>query len=474
MIIGREKQRQELLGLLKSDESKFCAVYGRRRVGKTFIVNETLKGEFSFVHTGLSKASKREQISEFCESLFRFGLKRQRVPGTWYAAFHLLEDFLAGVNKEKKVVFIDELPWLDTPKSSFLSAFEHFWNGWAALRGDIVLIVCGSATSWIIKNLFSNHGGLHDRITNKIHLQPFSLNECEQYASNMGLALSRKDLTEAYMIMGGIPYYWGYLRAGESLAQNIDRMFFSADAPLQGEFEALYRSLFKSPAIYMNIVEALAKRRSGLLREEILSITKAEDNEVFQKALKELEQCGFLRKYTMLGYKSKNALYQLIDNFTLFHFQFIATKGSHSTNLWSDSQFTPAHNAWAGLAFERVCLQHISQIKGALGIQGVSSQVYSWTYRPKEADSVGAFQIDLLLDRSDRIINICEMKFTDDEYSMSAADDKALRQRIARFTEQTGTRKAIHPVLVTTYGISNSGYRSVFQRIITLDQLFAV
>ncbi|MCR4664408.1 MAG: hypothetical protein K5660_03480 [Paludibacteraceae bacterium] len=249
-------------------------------------------------------------------------------------------------------------------------------------------------------------------------------------------------------------------------------MFFAQDAPLQNEYDALYRSLFKRPDIYMQIVEALTKHRAGLLREQILKATGADDNEVFQRALRELEQCGFIRKYNMFDYKAKNALYQLIDNFTLFHFQHIATNIPQDEHYWSDMRFSGRYNVWAGLAFERLCLLHSQQIKQSLGISGIQCNVYSWTYMPKGGADDSSFQIDMLIDRIDRIVNICEMKYADEEYVMNADEDRRLRQRISRFIEHTRTRKAVHPVLVTTYGLSRNGYASVFQHIITLDDLF--
>lgn len=473
MLIGREKQQQELLDLLKRDESQFCAIYGRRRVGKTYLVKQTFQNQFAFTHSGLSEATKEEQLWEFRESLRSAGVKKCKLPKTWFEAFHLLEDHLASLPQAKKIVFIDELPWLDTPKSRFLPAFEHFWNGWASMRDDIVLIVCGSATSWILENIVNNHGGLHNRLTLQIHLQPFRLYECELYMQSNNILLSRKDIAEAYMIMGGVPYYWSYLRRGESLSQNIDRMFFGEAAPLQNEFKALYKSLFKRADIYMKIVKALTKRRAGLLREEILKETGAEEGEQFQCAMRELEECGFIRKYNMYEYKTKNALYQLIDNFTLFHFQHIVANEPRDNHYWSNRWLSGDLNAWAGLAFERLCLLHAPQIKQALGISGVVSNFYSWTFKPRKDDkTIGGFQIDMLIDRDDRVINICEMKYTDDEYAVTAEDDRLLHQRISRFMAKTQTKKTIHPVLITTYGLSPNGYASIYQRTITLEDLF--
>lgn len=473
MLIGRERQQRELLDLLNRDESQFCAIYGRRRVGKTYLVKQTFQNQFAFTHTGVSEATKDEQLWEFRESLRSAGMKKCKLPKTWFEAFHFLEEHLASLPQAKKIVFIDELPWLDTPKSRFLPAFEHFWNSWANMRDDIVLIVCGSATSWILENIINNHGGLHNRLTLQIHLHPFHLRECELYMQSNNILLSRKDISEAYMILGGVPYYWSYLRRGESLTQNIDRMFFAEDAPLKNEFKALYKSLFKRADIYVKIVEALTKRRAGLLREEILKESGVEEGEQFQCAMRELEECGFIRKYNMFEYKTKNALYQLVDNFTLFHFQHIAPNESQDNHYWSNRRLSGSLDSWAGLAFERLCFSHAPQIKQALGITGVVSNFYSWTYKPSKEDlHTDGFQIDMLIDRDDRIINICEMKYSKDEYVVTAEEDRLLHRRIARFMEKTQTKKTIHPILITSYGLSQNGYASIYQRTITLDDLF--
>lgn len=470
MLIGRDEERKELLSLLEKDESQFCAVYGRRRVGKTYLVKETFENNFTFFHTGVANAKREEQLVEFRESLRQAGLKRCKMPRTWFEAFHLLEKVLENSKDKKKVVFIDELPWMDTPKSMFVSALEHFWNGWANMHNDIILIVCGSATSWIVKKIFRNHGGLHNRLTSQIYLRPFNLNECEQYANSLKISMTRKDITEAYMIMGGVPYYWSLLRRDESLAQNIDRLFFSENGRLANEIDALYASLFKRPEPYLNIVTALATRKKGLTRKEILTETGLTDNSVFTRTLFELEQCSFVRKYKVLGKKERDAVYQLMDNYTLFYFQYMVNNDKHDPHFWTNNIDKQSHDVWAGLSFERVCLWHLPQIKQALGISGVNSTAHAWR---TEADKnhEGA-QIDLLIDRNDGVINLCEMKFSADEYQIDKEEDAKLRRRKTVFKQVTQTRKAIHTTMITTYGTAHNAYWNNIQSEITINDLF--
>ena len=278
----------------------------------------------------------------------------------------------------KKVVFIDELPWMDTVRSNFIRALDHFWNNWATARKDIVLVVCGSATSWIIDHIVMNYGGLHNRITKKIHLRPFTLRECELYCESQHLGYKRHLIMEAYMALGGIPYYWSFLQKGLSVAQNLDRIFFDEDGELVQEYDALYASLFKNPKVHISIIQALSTKKAGMMRNELVERSRTSDNNQFSKALKELEQCGFIRKYSYFGKKAKDAMYQLIDNYTLFYFQFVRKNENGDRRFWTSMYNSPLHNAWAGIAFERVCLQHLEQIKQGLGFEAVISTAHSF------------------------------------------------------------------------------------------------
>ena len=458
--------------MLEKEEPQFCVVYGRRRVGKTYLVRETFANRFAFQHTGLANATKKEQLREFKESLRASGMRVGATPKSWYEAFGMLQQHLAALPAGKKVVFIDELSWLDTPKSNFVSALEHFWNGWVTARSekDIVLIVCGSATSWLMSKVIQNRGGLHNRLTWQIYLRPFTLCECRQYALHMRLDLSDRDLLEAYMVMGGIPYYWSFMRRGESLAQNIDRLFFADDAPLASEYNALYPSIFKNSAPHTFVIEALTKKKAGMTRKQLLEATGMSDNAVFNRAVEELEQCNFIRRYRAFGKKEKDVMFQLMDNFTLFHFRYIAENTHHDEHYWSHTIDSPRHASWAGLAFERVCLWHLPQMLRALGIDGVVTSAQSWRTAPN--DQHEGTQIDLLIDRNDGIINLCEMKFAETEYSIGKSENAQLRKRKALFKEVSNTRKAVHITMVTTYGLKHNAYSGDIQNEITMSDLF--
>ena len=471
MIIGRKEEQAELRLAYESEYSEFVAVTGRRRIGKTFLVRETFDYTFAFQHSGLANQKTRIQLQEFRQSLIKCGLKKCRVPADWFDAFFLLSDLLDQQGKGKKVVFIDELPWMDAARSNFVSALEHFWNAYASARKDILLIICGSATSWIINNVFRNHGGLHNRVTHRIHLAPFTLGECEQYAKSRHLAMSRYDILGCYMVMGGIPFYWSLLERGRSLAQNIDALFFSPMGKLHYEYSELYDSLFRNPEPYLQVVSTLGTKRIGMTREELVNEGRITNNGQLSRILEDLEACGFVRKYVYQGIKRSNAIFQLVDNYTLFYYKFLHDNADVDENYWSVNVNTPIRNSWEGLAFERVCFEHIRQIKQALGISGVSTRVYSWRVTDDPVYGEGA-QIDMVIDRSDQVVNLCEMKFSTKEYAIEKADDDNLRHKAGRFRETQKSHKAVHLTFITPFGVKRNMYQYSVQNVITADDLF--
>ncbi|MBR1469698.1 MAG: ATP-binding protein [Prevotella sp.] len=470
MLIGRVNEQNKLREAFESNQSEFIAVYGRRRIGKTYLIRETFHHAFTFTHTGLAKRNTREQLQNFLFSLRDQGMKKATLPSNWLEAFNLLSMLIKESKDKRKVIFIDELPWMDAQGSSFLSAIEHFWNSFASARKDVVLIVCGSATSWIINKIVKNREGLHNRLTLRIHLQPFTLNECEQYAKKLRLGLNRHQLLETYMILGGIPYYWSLLSKEKSLSQNIDSLFFERNGELRGEFSELYASLFKYPDKYTAIIETLGKKKAGMTRSEIVKESKIPYNGQISTILDDLENCGFIRKYTSIGKKTKDSVFQLIDQYTLFYFKFIQNNPVNDENFWSKSINKPIYNNWTGLAFERLCLLHSRQIKEALGISGIISSEYSWKV-DGTADESGA-QIDLLIDRSDGVINLCEIKFSKTAFRITKSYNSDLQRKRMRFIEATHTKKAVHITMITSEGLVRNSYSDEILSQVTADALF--
>lgn len=470
MLIGREEEIKLLQEAYDSAESEFVAIYGRRRIGKTYLVRETLQDKFTFSHSGVAKLPARKQLHAFYNSLVEQGYKPSQMPTNWLDAFHDLSMCLAERSEPKKVIFLDELPWMDTHKSDFLPAFEHFWNNWASARKDILLIVCGSATSWIINKIVNNHGGLHDRLSYSIKLNPFSLSECKKYAESMEVKMSQQQIVEAYMVFGGVPYYWSKLNKKFSLAQNIDRMFFVENAIFENEFDNLYSSLFRKPEPYIKLIAALGKKKIGMTREELSSHTGIAQNGNMSKYLSELTACGFIRSYTPYGKQSKYSVYQLIDNYTLFYYRFLASKKIKEENYWIKSQNTTTYHNWCGLAFERVCLLHIRQIKKALGISNVISDEYSWR-TPPYADLPGV-EIDLLIDRADKAFNLCEMKYTTGKFTIDKKYSEVLRNKVQRLYDVTKTRNSVFLTIISANGLTANAYANDIAYTLTSDDLF--
>ena len=468
-IIGREKEKAALKQYLESGVPEFLVVYGRRRIGKTFLIREYFGGKFDFHVTGLANGNKEDQLRVWNAAIVDSFGEPVKHASNWLDAFALLKSNLSAIKGNKrKIVFIDETPWLDTPKSGFLAALEHFWNGWASGRPDIFLIICGSATSWVVKNLFKSRGGLHNRVTRRMRLLPFTLKETEEYLTEKEFNIGRYRICEAYMIFGGVPYYLSLLTKGLSIPQNVDALCFQDDGPLRGEFQEIYSTLFKNSEKYITIVTALSSKAKGLTREEIICETGLSSGGGLTQTLEELELCGFIRSYPNLLMDDNLCLYQLTDPFSLFHLRFMKGKRPRNPRFWTSNLESPSLSAWKGYAFEQVCLAHSEQIKQTLGISAISTETSSWRSRRSKPGA----QIDLLFDRKDGIINLCEIKYYKAEYAIQQKEEVALRNKIAVFEEETGTRKAVHLTMVTTYGITANAHSGVVQTEVVLDNLF--
>ena len=470
MIIGRRKEILKLQNAYKDDKSHLIAVSGRYRVGKTFLINETFNNNFTFKVKGIVQGNRNQHLLNFYNSLISLGYEG-RIPENWIEAFYEFSRILEKNKDERKVLFFDELSWMDTPKSDFLMALENFWNNWACPRHDIVLIICGSSPSWILNKIIHNKGGLYNRLTDTIRLKPFNLYECEQFINKNNLIANKYDILEYYMILGGIPFYLEKLQKGLSLSQNIDAMFFDEDPILEGEFDHLFASIFKKPKDYIQIIKVLAQKKIGMTRQELSKISGIENSGAFSKKLEELESCGFIRIYRQYGNKNKDSLIQLIDNFTLFYFRFL-NNTHNERNYWSKHIESPERRAWCGLAFERVCLQHINQIIKKLGITGVSSDYCSWHCEANDNDIKRVSQIDLLIDRNDRVINLCEIKYSKEAYEINKEYEQKLRTKLNNFAKVTKTKSSLHLTIISPFGLKMNNYSNIIQSVVTAEDLF--
>ena len=473
-IIGREYEQRLFESICEEREAKMVAVYGRRRVGKTFLIKEFFHNEFDFVFTGSYETPTSVQLALFHQELQKHTKQELPIPKNWFEAFDRLRVYLGSLSKERIVLFFDELPWMDTPKSNFLTAFSYFWNNWASTREGLKLFICGSSTSWMMDKIIGAKGGLYNRCSHTIYLSPFTLNEVERQLQHRGIVWTRYQIAEAYMIFGGIPYYIDMLDKSQPFAQNIDNLFFRQGAPLRTEYEFLFRSLFKEATLHRQIIEVLSSSGKGLTLQEIKDELSLSSGGTITKVLKDLQLCDFIRAYKSIGKQTKGMMYQLTDLFTLFHLRFLVKQTGQDQHYWTNLD-EATHDAWAGYAFEMVCLHHIPQIKKKLGITGVLTNAYSWSTKPLKDKDGGEWkgaQIDLLLDRADQVINVCEMKYSKHPYAISEAYDKRLRERLFTFKHHTKCKSALHITFVTTFGLARNMYSNCVQSEVLLDDLF--
>ncbi len=473
-LIGRKEAYQKLDRCMARTEAQLIIVCGRRRVGKTYLVNQYFKKRFDFKLTGAYKASQEIQLENFSLELSRRRGQPYSALSSWREAFFQLRDYLSELpDDEKHVVFLDEMPWMDSPNSGFLPAFEYFWNAFGSAMDNLILIVCGSSASWIAEHIEQNKGGLFNRKTCKIQLEPFSLSETEAYLKTIGIEWSRYEITQCYMVLGGIPYYLSFLAPDLSLNENIDSLFFQKSAELSDEFDQLYRTLFEHSEDYIAIVKALSQKRIGLTKREIAVQSSRPYNGELSKKIRNLVDSGFVRENSFFGKEKRDQLYQLADYFTLFYFRFVRDHYGIDERFWSHSYDSQSRYAWAGLTFEQVCRDHVDQIKQGLGISGVLSKVSTWYARPdpEEGQSSGA-QIDMIIDRKDHVITLCEIKYSIQEFEIDKEYDRNLRNKIWTFRDRTKTRKTLHLAMITTFGVTKGKNSSIVSGQVTLDDLF--
>lgn len=465
-IIGREQEYEKITTYLNSRRAEFVAIYGRRRVGKTFLVRSYFKDKFDFYTTGVIDGTREEELAVFYNSLCDYGYTGSQ-PKNWIETFYALYTLLKTKKRRKRcVVFIDELPCFDTQHSGFVRAFGHFWNNYASRLGNIFLVVCGSATSWIVRNIIDNRGGLHNRITHEMHIHSFNLHDTELFFKAHKAKWTQLAITQMYMALGGVPYYLEMIDFGRSVAENIDALFFAPDAELRREYGRLFKSLYRHPDQYMEIIALLSENKSGLTRKEISERLKLNSGSHLSNMLDDLVNCDFLRRYSN-GTKRNSCIYQVVDFYTLFYHQFCKQKTSDKM-LWQHSINTPKQNTWYGLAFERICLCHVWQILYALHLDTVRTECFSW----RSSTSPDKVQIDLVIDRIGGQTCICEIKYSQSEYNLTSAEETKIRNRIATYSGEMKPKDGVIGILITTFGLANKQATDTIQHIVTLNKLF--
>jgi uncharacterized protein len=473
-IAGRKAEIAHLNGLLNKPRSEFVAVYGRRRIGKTFLIRQVYSNHLVFECSGINNRSLKMQLESFWSALFDLGAidQTQPYPNSWLQAFSLLKAYLNQLpTEQKKVVFLDEISWFDTQRSGFLAALDQFWNQYCTKRPDIILVICGSAASWIIQKVVNDRGGLHNRITTHIALQPFKLSETKAFLEMQGLHLVHRDILLLYMCVGGVPFYLVDLPRGSSVPQILDYLLLGSGARLKNEFRNLYAALFSNYMLHEKLVAALASKNRGLTRSELVLTAQVESGGGISTALEELIACGFVQRIRPIATKQEDALYRLIDEFSLFHYKFLHQLPEETS--WAQLCAQQSWHIWAGFAFESTCIKHVASIKKALGISGMVTNTYSWQIRGDEQQS--GTQVDLILDRADACINLVEAKFLKAPFEITAAYADQLREKSHIFKTKTKTQKNVFITLISSSGArKNAHYLSVIDQEIELEALFDV
>lgn len=468
-IAGRGREKAILQQLTESKDAELLAVYGRRRVGKTYLISRYF-GKFAVEFTGTKDLPAKQQLANFATAL-----GTPKTPANWQEAFLLLRKKLErSRSNRKQVVFFDELPWIASRRSGFLSAFEHFWNSWGSRQDHLLFVVCGSAAAWMIRRIVHDKGGLHGRVTRTMQLAPFNLCETHDYLRTRKFPNHHAQTLELYMALGGIPHYLHLAQPNLSAAQNIDALCFEPDAPLRNEFNEIYASLFENHERHLRIIRALAKVQQGLTRAEVQQKTRIESGGTLSQTLDELYRSGFIGITIPFGRTQRDSLFRLTDEFSLFHQRWIhgSKQSEGGGNHWLLLRSAPRWNAWSGFAFENICLKHVNQIKAALGIGALQTESSAWRYSPKLAKERGA-QIDLLIDRNDGIINLCEMKYSAMPFTITKKYAEDLRNKLLVFQTATKTNKALFLTMVTTNGVSDNAYsQELVNNRVGIDTLF--
>jgi AAA+ ATPase superfamily predicted ATPase len=472
-LIGRNNEKKLLQEAMESGAPELIALFGRRRVGKTFLIRQYLAKSLVFEFVGTRNAKLAAQLENFRKALGEAigSTKIYQTPASWADAFDQLSHYLTPkLVVGRSVVFLDEFPWFSTHKSGFLPAFDHWWNSWGTKQSNLVVVICGSAASWMIQNIVNNKGGLHNRITRKIRLLPFNLKETEEFLDALNVNMDRYQILQLYMVMGGIPHYLKEVKKGESSTQAIDRICFTKDGLLASEFKNLYHSLFDDAIRHLAVVRALAGNNSGLTRTEIIEQTRLTSGGTISGLLEELIESGFVMDWQPYDKKSKDTLYKLADEFTHFYLKFIEMNKSSGDGIWQNFATGQSWKSWSGVAFERVCLKHIPQVKKELGIQSIYTEESAWRFLPKKGKGA---QIDLLLDRKDFVINLCEIKYSESEFVIDKGYAGELENKRDLFKSQTKTKKSIFLTVISTFGIKDNEYaKRLIQNSLTMDVLY--
>ncbi len=471
IMVGRQQQTQQINELINSPKSEFIGVLGRRRVGKTFLIDSVLGEYFCFQMTGIQDQSTAEQLENFNRKLFLYSKAayQSTAPKNWGEAFFQLRMYLDTLPKKKKqVIFLDELPWISTSNSGFLQQLAHLWNDYLSKHQHFILVVCGSASSWIKKHITNDKGGLHNRLTATIHLEPFTLAETKAFLYAKNIKLTHQEIAKIYMAMGGIPYYLDDIKRGETATKAIERMCFEENGRLTNEYNNLYKALFYNATHHELIVSALAGSQKGMLRSEILAKTKIQDGGPFTRAMIDLLDCGFVGTLSQFGQKKREEVYRLRDEYTAFYHRFIKLQKRYESGMWALQASSQNYKIWLGYAFELLVHRHIDKVRSKLGISGIYSEIAT-LYQNETLP----MQIDLLINRKDNAVNFCEIKHYESGFVFDKKKHKEITQKLQLFKQILGKRKQVFYTFISNQeAVQNEYSLELIDNVVLLDDLF--
>ncbi len=476
--ISREQEYTLLNKLCHSKHAELIAVYGRRRVGKTFLIRNLLNEfEISLEATGMKNGTLKQQLTHFTSALSKtfFNNLPIQTLNSWEDAFALLSEKVNELPKNKKIViFLDELPWLATKRSKLLEYLDYYWNTQWSKNNNFKLICCGSAASWMLNNLINAKGGLYNRVTRSLLLEPFTLTQTKEFLNSRHLKLKNKEVLDCYMVAGGVPFYLEQFQKGLSVTQNIEKMCFQKDGLLFDEFPRIFKALFDQADVNFNIVKAASAQQYGISREDLLRKIKMKSGGTFNKRIEELIASGFIAKFIPYGMKKKSMYYRVVDEYTLFYLRWIEPAKQQTyiiKNYWTQRVDKPEWRSWSGYAFESICYKHIDQIGKKLGLRNIPYFAGNWRRQASNPKEEGA-QIDLLFDRDDGVITLCEIKYSKNDFTLDKATALNLTKKIRVFEKHTKTKKHIQLALVTTHKLKHNIWsEELIDNVVTLDDI---
>jgi uncharacterized protein len=472
-MVGRIEELAQLKAFLNSNKSEFITILGRRRIGKTYLIDQAYEHNMCFAVTGIQDEKKKEQLENFNRKLY-FTNKNNYMPITlknWGEAFFQLRLYLETLPKNKKqVIFLDELPWISTAKSGFLQQLAHLWNDYLSKQKHFILIVCGSASSWIKKNIINDKGGLHNRVTCSINLSPFTLKETKDFFESKKIKFTHNQIAQVYMALGGIPFYLNHFKKGESVPQALERICFADNGPLRNEYSNLYKALFKEASNHEKIVAALATSQKGMLRSEIIAKSKVRDGGPFNRAMDELLACGFIGTLSQFGTIKREEVYRMQDEFSIFYHRFIKKSTKYIPGNWQQQMNMQSFKISQGYLFELLIYRHIELLRKKLRIRNTYCEYSTFYYN---VPNTSGLQIDLLIDRNDSVINYCEIKYYTEAIEITKKMYENINSKIEYFKEISKSKKNIQYSLITNLPIKENNYsKEIIDNKVNLDEFF--